>query len=605
MVNAFRWVVFVIGLAVVIGSIMVTSAGYPIIKITSPPNGYTVYTDEITVSGVAKGTEDAPVESVTVKGVLAGGITSWHSKVISLQPGSNTITAVATDRSGKPGTATISVTYIDPTSTPTVTPISNGGHRPTSTPTPTPTPITMPTGSISITTIPTGAEVYWDDSFAGNASITLKDVVGHHRVKISKEGYCIVTRNIELYKDITTQKIFRLEPITGSIYISSTPSGACVYLDGVNMKANTTCKLSEVVVGNHTIKLTKSDYFDNVTRNVPVSNSCKPIELHVNLTGCGYINISSNSPGANVYLDGNYTGETTPKNISMVAVGNHTIKLTKLGYEDAILRNVSVSVGITQPVHINLTECGYINISSDPPGANVSVDGIYTGKTPTNINIVAQGNHTIKLTKSGYFDLIIRNISVFVGEKRHLHETLTGYGSLRMSSNPSGAKVYLDDDPKGITPLDISKVVEGSHDYKLTKSYHEDVENVIDVSAGKLTKVDVSLSHKLWVKWVPEILTGLAFFVGTFLAIFRWLIPRLSKEKYLLFCLDPSYRQHLKEGDVGEELKKVFKDNEQSISSEAKVSKIAEKQWQIGDGKMQYSIEDTEKRLDIYKKRNN
>ncbi|MBE9592179.1 MAG: hypothetical protein IMF19_01740, partial [Proteobacteria bacterium] len=68
--------------------------------------------------------------------------------------------------------------------------------------------------------------------------------------------------------------------------------------------------------------------------------------------------------------------------------------------------------------------------------------------------------------------------------------------------------------------------------------------------------------------------------------------------------LDPSYRPHLKEGNVDEKLKKVFEDNEQSLSSEAKVSKIAEKQWQIVDGEMQYRIEDTEKRLDIYKRRN-
>jgi hypothetical protein len=143
-----------------------------------------------------------------------------------------------------------------------------------------------------------------------------------------------------------------------------------------------------------------------------------------------------------------------------------------------------------------------------------------------------------------------------------------------------------------------------THSIKLTKSYYADEEKMIHVSAGKTTVVGVSLSLNVWVIWVPGLLAGLGVFVGTILAIFKWLIPRRSKEKYLLFSLDPSYRPHLKEGDVDEKLKKVFEDNKQPLSTEVNVSKIAEKQWKIVDGEMQYNIEDTEKRLNVYKKRN-
>jgi hypothetical protein len=213
MVNGFRWMIFVIGLAVVIGSIMVTSAGSVMIAIYSPSDGETVYTDKIAVFGGAMGTDGAIVESVTVNGIFADGTTSWR-KDISLQPGLNEITAVATDRSGNRAVATISVAYIEaPPSTPT------------------PRLIPMPTGSISITTTPSGAEIYWDGSFKGNTSITLEDEVGYHKVKVSKEGFHSVTRDIDLHKGITKKLNIELEPITGSIVVSSTPSGASVYLD--------------------------------------------------------------------------------------------------------------------------------------------------------------------------------------------------------------------------------------------------------------------------------------------------------------------------------------------------------------------------------------
>ena len=633
MVNAFRRIIFVIGLAVVIGSIMVTSAeDLPIIEIKEPSDGVTVYTDTIKVSGGAnRGTDGVVVESVTVKGYLAKGTTSW-SKDISLQLGQNEITAVATDRSGKCGMDTIYVTYIEPTPTPTngpspTTPTQsppNGkaDYSPAvSTPTPTLAPTPPPTGSISITTIPPGAEVYLDGSFAGNTSITLtlEDVTeGPHRVKVSKDGFCSSkTRIKHLCTGETKELIIKLEPLTGSIVVYSTPSGACVYVDGVAMNAITTCMLSEVVVGSHTIKLTKPDYFD-VVKSVSVSDNNITC-LHVNLTGCGYINISSNSPGANIYLDGNYTGET-PKNISMVVVGNHTIKLTKLGYEDAIIRNVSVSVGRTHPVHVNLTECGYINISSDPPGANVSVDGNYMGKTPKNISTVAQGNHTIKLTKSDYFD-VNNFVFVYAGKTSHLHVNLTGYGSINISSDPDGARVELDGNYMGVTPKNISKVFEGNHSIRLTKRNYKDVTEEIHVSAGNTISVSKPLSLKFWrgkEPWIPvytALITAIATIILTFIGILYGL-PFIrskleekekekeeAKEKYLLFSVDPSYRQHLKEGDIDDKLKEVFEVNEESLTTEAKVSKIAEKQWKIVDGEMQYNIEDAKKRLDIYKKR--
>jgi hypothetical protein len=223
-----------------ITSIAVTSS--LLLLIDSPSDGDTVDTDTITVSGSAMGTEGAVVKSVTVNGVPVAGTTSW-SKAIPLQPGPNIITVVATDDMGQSSLKTITVTYIAPTPPPTPTIIPNGGPRPT------PTPIPMPTGSILITSIPTGADVYWDDSFEGITPITLEDVVGHHKVKISKEGLHSVTRAIDLHTGITREQNIELEPITGSIAVSSTPSGASVYLDDVDMNKITPCVLSEVLVG--------------------------------------------------------------------------------------------------------------------------------------------------------------------------------------------------------------------------------------------------------------------------------------------------------------------------------------------------------------------
>jgi hypothetical protein len=277
--------IFVIGLAVVIGSIMVTSVGGLRIEINSPSDDDTVSTDKITVYGRAiMDPSGAVVESVIVRvndhPHPAYGTPSWHSELISLQPGQNKITAVAIDGSGKSATTpTIYVNY-EPTPTPTnestpVTPpttttISNGGYRPTPTPAPTPTPTPTPTGSILITTIPGGAKVYLDDfPTKKNTNITLENVtVGFHEIKVTKKGF----HSGREYKYVRTGRTeeldFVLEPVTVSIFVFSTPPGASVYLDNDDMNKSTPCVLKEVAVGLHTIKLTKSGILSKLIGNV-------------------------------------------------------------------------------------------------------------------------------------------------------------------------------------------------------------------------------------------------------------------------------------------------------------------------------------------------
>jgi hypothetical protein len=428
MVNAFQWMVFLIGLAVVIGSIMATSASNPILFIDSPPDGESFDYNNITVSGHARCTDYAVLKSVMVKDVLATGTILWHAN-ISLHDGSNLITVVATDDMGQSSSETITVYYQALITPPIQLPRYDGA--PSAIPTPTP----PPTGSISITTIPSGAEVYLDDSpTKKNTNITLENVtVGYHEIKVTKEGFESKTEYKYVRAGRTEELDFVLEPLTGSIYVYSTPPGASVYLDNVYKRdTNTNCTLSEVAVGRHSIKLTKSGYFDETIKSVLADG---PLSLHVTLRRCSYINISSKPPGANVSLDGNDTGETTPANIS-VALGNHTIKLTKFGYSNNKTK-VDVSVAKTYHVNVNLSGgYGYIDIDSDPDGASVYLDDKYTRtKTPTNISKVV-GNYSIILRKLEYKE-VTKDISVSAGKTTLVTEGLSltfwkRYGGLVM-----------------------------------------------------------------------------------------------------------------------------------------------------------------------------
>jgi hypothetical protein len=63
-------------------------------------------------------------------------------------------------------------------------------------------------------------------------------------------------------------------------------------------------------------------------------------------------------------------------------------------------------------------------------------------------------------------------------------------GDLYVTSAPSGANVYLDGTYKGIAPITISQVSEGSHTIKCTKSGYYDYSKSVYVTAGTTTSVN-------------------------------------------------------------------------------------------------------------------
>jgi hypothetical protein len=121
---------------------------------------------------------------------------------------------------------------------------------------------------------------------------------------------------------------------TGAINLTSTPSGAKIYLDD-KYQGITPQTLSNLEPGTYQLRLTKSGYQD-WQQEVTVSPD-KTIEIFVNLTllspALGAINLTSTPSGASVFLDDSFKG-VSPIIISNVPVGKHIIKVTKSGYKD-------------------------------------------------------------------------------------------------------------------------------------------------------------------------------------------------------------------------------------------------------------------------------
>ncbi len=72
-------------------------------------------------------------------------------------------------------------------------------------------------------------------------------------------------------------------------------------------------------------------------------------------------------------------------------------------------------------------------------------------------------------------------------------------GSISVSSNVKGSKVYLNDEHKGnagLKPLLLKKLEPGTYDIKVTKKGYSDFSTTVTVNAGETTSVNVELTLK-------------------------------------------------------------------------------------------------------------
>nr|WP_321498859.1 PEGA domain-containing protein [uncultured Methanolobus sp.] len=142
---------------------------------------------------------------------------------------------------------------------------------------------------------------------------------------------------------------------------------------------------------------------------------------------------------------------------------------------------------------------GSISVSSNPIGASIYLDGTYNGLTPKILNEVSTGSHTVNLRKSGYEYYTI-TVDVQGGVTSTVSATLDPVittGFISVSSNPTGASIYLDGVYNGLTPKTLADVSTGSHTVKLSKSGYTDYINTVSVQNGITSTVSGILGSEV------------------------------------------------------------------------------------------------------------
>jgi hypothetical protein len=361
------------------------------IDVNCNEDGATVYFDGksqgVTAGGilsVAVSPTGTPVQTITVS---KAGYTTW-SEPLSHMPADKEHVAVY---------ATINP---QPTTTITIPPVQ--------------------TGTIYAQSNPAGAAIYLNGNLQGYSPITIPNLPpGTYSMKASLSGYTPDTQLINVYTGQTATYYPNLQQSppaprsTGTVSVTSTPNAALVYVDG-NYQGKTPLTVT-LYPGSHSFRLSIPGYNDYTASVYVTANTNQKLNAVMNTAIFGTVAISS-MPGATVWMDSNSQGKIPSSGtltLPGITSGNHVFKVTASGYNDWI-NTVYIQPNAVTPISATLTPSGGrptpvqatggFNIVSTPTGAEILIDNLFRGYTPSTLDGIAAGQHQVLLKYTGYID---------------------------------------------------------------------------------------------------------------------------------------------------------------------------------------------------------
>ena len=220
-------------------------------------------------------------------------------------------------------------------------------------------------------------------------------------------------------------------------------------------------------------------------------------------SGYGILHVKSTPDQATVYIDGVERGVTTYQATKIVS-GIHTVEIQKSLYKPYVETVTIESDAVSYVNHPLEPDFGKLTISSQPSGAMVYIDDQQKGVTPYKVERFQSGEYDLRLVKTLYHEHN-QKFSVDAGGDSPINVNLKpAFGSLYITSDPTGAMVMVDEQSWGITPVKKDTVLSGQHTVLLRKELYSDYEEIVPINDGKPTTVNAPMNKNFGTLYVDS-----------------------------------------------------------------------------------------------------
>ena len=280
----------------------------------------------------------------------------------------------------------------------------------------------------------------------------------------------------------------RKKPAVGKIEIAGHPALEVVY-NGNTFKGNPVVLRTRP--GTYNFRIGAPGHYSRFTAVTVKAGRVSKVNVELEPVVSAVL-IDSDPRDAKVKFNGEIRG-STPLVISDLPAGEYSAQLIRPGYAE---QQIAWRIVNERPhprlfAKLRMTS-GQVIIRTVPEGARVFINGNQSGISPYSAALDA-GIHKVRVEREGFNPQEMR-LKVESGKTRTITLRLdTRPGSLRISSDPSGADVFIDDKKFGATPLFVEAIHPGNYQIRLVHPGHDDLLKIVSVAPAREEKVHYTL----------------------------------------------------------------------------------------------------------------
>ncbi len=284
-------------------------------------------------------------------------------------------------------------------------------------------------------------------------------------------------------------------PDVGNMEVDSYPEGALISLNGTNTGHKTPYSFKDQESGEYTVTLSLENH-QPYTKTVSVEKDETTQFYASMLRGYGALSVNTEPSGAVVTMNRYTYDDTTPLLVDSLESREYDLVVNLPGY-DPCRRRIKINMDDTTVINLNMDSIlGWVNITSEPPGANIHIDNSLESLIAPTLDSLPPGDYVIRADLAGYHTST-RNVTVSAFDTTSIHfELALITGGISVVANPDGAFILVDNLPSGeITPA-IILTTPGDHIVSVQKAGYYNVDTAVHVIMNDTVDVEVSLSAK-------------------------------------------------------------------------------------------------------------
>lgn len=272
--------------------------------------------------------------------------------------------------------------------------------------------------------------------------------------------------------------------------ITTDPPGAVVACDG-KLQEIAPCTFHDLPPGDHLLVVKKKGFREQ-RRTISMEQGQR-LAVQIPLEPLlGLVLVRGHPHGAEVRIDGASRG-ALPLLLTDLAVGTYRVDVSSPGF---LAKELELRVEDRTPVklEVNLTpDSARLTVETSPQGATVTLNGIQRGTAPCTLDQVPAGQVRLELALGG-FAPYAADLKLVPGETRRVSATLDPIPAhLRIVTEPAGARVYVQDEFRGVSPVAIEGLPAGRYDIRAERPGYDPASRTVTLANGQKATEELRL----------------------------------------------------------------------------------------------------------------